>query len=104
MTINVNTNSLSMVWERARARGLGAPSGRLWERGAQQAAAAMRERGAQSLVSGARALSKYYACDTTAVWEIVHASDEIKCARRRLRELYGAQRSKRSLMGLRPKR
>eukprot|EP00965_Chrysotila_dentata_P253385 6211207-Pleurochrysis_carterae.AAC.2 len=65
---------LAMVWERARARGLGAPTGVApVEQGAQRAAAAMRERGIQSLGDGARALRKY-ACDATETWETMHVS------------------------------
>eukprot|EP00965_Chrysotila_dentata_P093340 3083942-Pleurochrysis_carterae.AAC.1 len=60
-----------MVWERARARGLGAPTGMAPVTVAQRAAAVMRERGLQSLESGARALRKG-ACDATAIWETVH--------------------------------
>eukprot|EP00965_Chrysotila_dentata_P249230 6208793-Pleurochrysis_carterae.AAC.1 len=43
------------VREQAHSRGQSASTGRLWEGGAQRAAAAMRERGFQSLNSGARA-------------------------------------------------
>eukprot|EP00965_Chrysotila_dentata_P003657 120116-Pleurochrysis_carterae.AAC.1 len=64
------------VRERAQARGLSAPTGRLWEGGAQRVAAAMRERGFQNLGCGARALSKY-ACDATAIWETVHVSTDL---------------------------
>eukprot|EP00965_Chrysotila_dentata_P261043 6214118-Pleurochrysis_carterae.AAC.5 len=72
MVINLRYQLL-MVWERARARGLGAPTGVAPYDGAQRAAAAMRERGFQSLGSGARALRKYV-CDATAAWETEHVN------------------------------
>eukprot|EP00965_Chrysotila_dentata_P259958 6213740-Pleurochrysis_carterae.AAC.2 len=62
-----------MVWERARARGLGAPTEVGLVEGAQRAAAAMCEQGFQSLGSGARALRKY-ACDATAIWATMHVN------------------------------
>eukprot|EP00965_Chrysotila_dentata_P227406 6195997-Pleurochrysis_carterae.AAC.1 len=46
----------------AQARALGAPTGPAPVKGAQRAAVAMRERGFQSMGSGARALRKY-ACE-----------------------------------------
>eukprot|EP00965_Chrysotila_dentata_P135312 4474113-Pleurochrysis_carterae.AAC.1 len=65
-----------MVWERARATGLGAPTGVAPVGGAQRAAMAMRERGIQSLGSGARALRKY-ACDATAIRGTVHVCTDL---------------------------
>eukprot|EP00965_Chrysotila_dentata_P219287 6191042-Pleurochrysis_carterae.AAC.1 len=44
---------------------------------AKRAAAAMRERGFQSLVSGARTLRKY-ACDADAIRETVHMSVKLR--------------------------
>eukprot|EP00965_Chrysotila_dentata_P123935 4096576-Pleurochrysis_carterae.AAC.3 len=57
------------VGERAQARGLSVPAGLAPPvKGAQRAVTAMRERGFQSLESGARALRKY-ACDENALLE-----------------------------------
>eukprot|EP00965_Chrysotila_dentata_P192998 6175487-Pleurochrysis_carterae.AAC.1 len=65
------TTRTATVREQAQAQRLSAPTGRLWEEGAQRAAAAMRERGFQSLRNGARALRKY-ACDASPIWVTVH--------------------------------
>eukprot|EP00965_Chrysotila_dentata_P071424 2360500-Pleurochrysis_carterae.AAC.1 len=64
-----------MVWERARARGLGAPTWVVLVGVAQRAATAMREREIQSVGSGAQALRKY-ACAATAIWKRVHVNVE----------------------------
>eukprot|EP00965_Chrysotila_dentata_P252847 6210909-Pleurochrysis_carterae.AAC.2 len=67
------TIQLSAVGERARVRGLDAPSG--WLRGGGQAVSAMRATGYQNLGSRARAFRKY-ACDASAQWETAHAGQK----------------------------
>eukprot|EP00965_Chrysotila_dentata_P060175 1995411-Pleurochrysis_carterae.AAC.3 len=71
---------LTTVRKQAQARGLGAPTGVATVNNTQRAAtASMREKGFQSLESGARALRKQ-AYGTTAKRETMHARDEMGLA------------------------
>eukprot|EP00965_Chrysotila_dentata_P198368 6178745-Pleurochrysis_carterae.AAC.1 len=55
----------------AQARGLGAPTGRLWV-GVLAGGGGHAQAGNLELESGAQALVRKYACDANAIWETVH--------------------------------
>eukprot|EP00965_Chrysotila_dentata_P241874 6204547-Pleurochrysis_carterae.AAC.1 len=73
-----STTWLATVRQRAQARGLGAPMGRLWVGGARgRGRPCAREESRAWGSERARALREY-ACGASTIWETVHVSVELQ--------------------------